>query len=537
MSERGDGVVLVGLPGSGKSVVGRCVAERSGRPFIDLDAWITRTTGRTPGQHIEREGEAAFRELERRAVEEACASAGSVIASGGGAVVDPLNRWAFMLHGTVCWLDVPVATLVERLAQDRVARPLLGDDQARQLHALAHERAAFYGGADLHVDADAESEAVTDRVLDRLATIGDGWRKLLDQEALRHHPVGPRTQRVVFGRGLDRPTLDTLLEPFDGRQPAVLVDGRALSANPRLDRALPADRRLSLDGGERRKTLASLGRVLRWLDAIGAERSDPLIVVGGGTIGDLGGLAAALHRRGMPLVHLPTTWLAQADSAMGGKVAVDLPSAKNAVGTIWPAWSVIADVDLIGSLPAARRREGMAESLKAGVIGDVDLWRLVEERGRAALDGSDLAARYAITERAARLKLAIVQRDPYEEGERRTLNLGHTLGHALEVTSRYRLAHGAAVMLGLRAVAMIAAERGAEAGLAERIDAVLHGLGFRLRWPFDPARVREALGSDKKRERGRQRWILPVAIGRVQEVDDVTEAELDRALALIGASG
>ena len=176
----------------------------------------------------------------------------------------------------------------------------------------------------------------------------------------------------------------------------------------------------------------------------------------------------------------------------------------------------------------------MAESVKAALIGDPALWRLIEDRGRAALR-NDEAARYAILERSARLKLDVCDRDPYEAGERRTLNLGHTIGHALEVESRYRLPHGAAVALGMRAVAAIAARRGADPDMASRLDALLEDLGFRLTHPFDTAAVRTAMTTDKKRRAGRQRWILPMAIGRVEEADDVTDAELRRALRTIAA--
>jgi 3-dehydroquinate synthetase len=176
----------------------------------------------------------------------------------------------------------------------------------------------------------------------------------------------------------------------------------------------------------------------------------------------------------------------------------------------------------------------MAESLKAGLIGDAALWRLVEDRGPAALAG-DEEARFAIIERSVRLKLGIVERDPFEAGERRTLNLGHTIGHALEVESGYRLPHGKAVVLGIRAVAAIASGRGADAELPARIDAVVDALGYPSQRGFDPSLVRAALRHDKKRRQGRQRWILPMSVGRVEEVDDVTDAELDAALALIHA--
>ena len=532
-----DGVVLFGLPGSGKTSVGRCLAELLGRPFIDVDDEIERTTGRSPARHIRDDGEASFRALERRAVERACAAAGAVIAPGGGAPLDALNRWAFMQHGLRVGLDVPLERLAARLAGDAVTRPLLGDEPLAGLSRTADERAAVYRAVDLSVDADGETEGVA-RVIARAfegVALDEGWRTLYDGTYGRHHPIGPREGRIVMGVRLSSEAFAHMLAPFDRRLPAIVADSRALTALPRLAAALPAERRYALKGGESVKTFAALERLLAWLSAQGVERSDPLVATGGGTVGDLAGLAAALHHRGMPLVQLPTTWLAQADSALGGKVAIDLAAAKNAVGAVWPAWLIVSDAALLESLPVDRRRDGLAECLKSGLIGDPALWALVEERGPAALSGDDPAAVYALAERAARLKLEIVERDPYEYGERRVLNLGHTLGHALEVESNFSLPHGEAVALGLRAVAHIATGRGAEADLAERVDTVLRALGFPLRRRFDGGSVTAALRGDKKRERGTQRWILPMAVGRVEEVSDVTPAELSAALGAIAA--
>jgi 3-dehydroquinate synthetase len=230
---------------------------------------------------------------------------------------------------------------------------------------------------------------------------------------------------------------------------------------------------------------------------------------------------------------MPTTWLAQADAALGGKVAVDLGTGKNAVGAFWPPSAVIADLDSLTSLPKREARNGMAESIKAALVGDAILWRLIEDRGRAAL-GRDAEARYAIIERAARVKMAIVERDPFEANERRTLNLGHTIGHALEVVAKYRLPHGAAVALGMCAAAQLGAGRGGDPDLPLRLGTLLGELGFATRYAANPDVVRDALGADKKRHSGRQRWILPLAIGQVIEVDDVTDAELTTALHCIG---
>jgi 3-dehydroquinate synthetase len=296
--------------------------------------------------------------------------------------------------------------------------------------------------------------------------------------------------------------------------------------------ALPSGRRLLVDAGERQKRLRTLERLLEAASDRGAERGDAWVGVGGGTTTDLVGAAAALYLRGTPFAAVPTTWLGMTDAAIGGKVGVDLRAAKNAAGAFWPPAAIVGDVATLRPLARSRRLDGMAESLKSGLIGDPALWRLVEDRGWAALR-DDEEARFAIIDRSVRLKLGVVERDPFEAGERRTLNLGHTIGHALEVTSRFRLSHGKAVVLGIRAVAAIAAGRGADPGLPARIDAVVRTLGYPTQRAFDPTAVKQALGRDKKRRKGRQRWILPMAVGRVDDVDDVTEAELDAALAVI----
>jgi shikimate kinase/3-dehydroquinate synthase len=514
-----DGIVLVGLPGSGKSVVGRLLAERLARPFVDTDDLVERQTGRAPAVIIDEDGEPAFRAAERLAI--GAIERGAVVATGGGALNDPLNRWDLWQQGTAVWLEAPEETLVSRLAADGATRPLLGPEPLAGLQRLAAERAPYYRAAAVRANAGRPPSVIADELM-RVA--GVRGRRLFDAEVERHHPLGPTRGRVVLGLDLELPADD---------RSSLIVDARLTRLQPGLIASLGAGRCMTIAGGERAKRMRTLERVLEWLATSRAERGDAIVGAGGGTVGDLAGLAAALYARGVPYIAVPTTWLAQADAALGGKVGVDLAGAKNAVGAFWPPWSVFADVGMLRTLPRRRLRDGLDEAVKAALIGDPGLWSLLEERGRAAL-GRDEAARYAITERAARVKLAIVSRDPFELGGRRQLNLGHTLGHALEIESGYRLPHGAAVALGLRAVAGIAARRGADADLGERLDSLLADLGFELRHAFEPAAVRHALLGDKKRLRGRQRWLLPMGIGQVTEVDDVTDAELNAALKRIG---
>lgn len=513
MPEAGDGIVLVGMPGSGKSTVGRLLADRLDREFIDTDALFEEHHGTPVPAYLAQHGEPDFREAESAIVAAACGRPGAVIGVGGGAVLDPLNRWTLWHHGTVAWLDASPETLVARLERDPIDRPTFRPYSAERMAAVLAEREPYYRAADIRVDAAQDAS----RIVDELT----GWRayprgrRLLDIEVARHHPIGPERARIVFGTDL---ALDELVP-----RGLAVVDRR-------LDAGLvPARARLSVAAGESAKRIGRLQAILEWLAEQRAERDEPLLAVGGGTVGDLAGTAAALFNRGLPLVQVPTTWLAMADSALGGKVAVDLQTAKNSVGAFWPPVAVIADVAHLQTLPPRLRRDGMAESVKSALIGDPALWRLLDARGPSALR-DDEAARYAIVERSARLKLGVCTRDPFETGERRTLNLGHTAGHALEIASGYRLRHGPAVALGMRVAAAIAAGRGADSMLAPQIDELLRRLGFRLTHAFDLAAVRAAMSTDKKRRGGRQRWILPMEIGHVIETDDVTEAELTRAL-------
>jgi shikimate kinase/3-dehydroquinate synthase len=533
-----DAIVLVGLSGTGKTTVGRLVAQRLGRPLLDLDADIEEHTGAHPATLIRDQGEASFREVESAVLDQACGVAGAVIATGGGAVVDPLNRWRLWEAGTVVWLDAPDEVLLARLAEHDEERPMLDGDAAGRLAALRTARSPFYRAADLHLRAHDPPETVADAIVAAVerAARHRTSRRLFDAEVRRDHPMGPRSARVVLGRDLDATTLASVLAVASSGTPVVVADRRPAALLPELLAALPSGRHLAISGGERGKRLRAVERLLEAASAMGAERGDAWIGVGGGTTTDLVGAAAALYLRGVPFVALPTTWLGMTDAAIGGKVGVDLSAAKNAAGAFWPPVAIVGDMAALRTLPRARRLDGMAESLKAGLIGDPGLWRLVETRGRAAL-AEDEAARFAVIDRSVRLKLSVVDRDPFEAGERRVLNLGHTIGHALEVESGYRLPHGQAVVLGLRAVAAMAARRGAEPDLTERIDSVIDDLGYPLRRAFDPSVVRRALGSDKKRHHGRQRWILPMAVGRVTEVDDVSDEELERAMHVIHAEG
>ncbi len=550
-----ENIVLVGMPGAGKTTLGEELARETGRKLVDLDHQFLERNALSPADFIRTFGEPRFRKIEAEIACEIAQMRGVVISTGGGAVIDPIARWELWHSGVVVWLDQTDEVLMHRMNEGAI-RPLSADlESLRQRRA---EREHFYRAADLHIENARSISEVQARVIywmeqrERAAlqaaetnagTPGtEPERKpriLLDLRVRRDHPMGPPEARIVLGSALDTEMVTGIATEYSQGEPVVVVDQNVAAAQPNLVNAFPAGRRLLIDAGERNKRLSAAEAMLEFASERRAERGDAWVAIGGGTTGDLVGTAAALYMRGAPLIQVPTTWLAMADAAIGGKVAVDLAAAKNSAGAFWPPVAVVGDTAAIDSLPWDRRLDGMAECLKAGIIGDPWLWDLIKRRGVAAMsdrDDADLAARYAIIERSVLLKVRYVDEDPFERGIRRHLNLGHTIGHALEIESGYTLSHGQAVVLGIRAVAEIARSRGVlTPEVQTEIDDVVQTLGFATHRHFDHAAVTHALSGDKKSEGGKIRWVLPTGIGEVIEANDVTEAEVAAALQRISA--
>lgn len=290
---------------------------------------------------------------------------------------------------------------------------------------------------------------------------------------------------------------------------------------------------ITVPPGEASKGLATYGRVVRELAAAGIGRDGAVLALGGGVVGDLGGFAAATYLRGVPVYQLPTTLLAMIDASLGGKTGLDLPEGKNLVGAFWQPRAVLADVRTLRTLPARELRQGVAELVKTGYIGDLGL---VGEAARllvpaAAGQGSLNASEAELVElvaRAAAVKTRIVSEDPHEAGVRAYLNLGHTLAHALEAASGLALSHGDAVLYGLLYAALLGRAR----GMADVVDEIDRLVG-QLRPDPLPDVAFDALvpymARDKKARAGRVRFVLIAEPERLELVDDLTEAELRAA--------
>ena len=288
---------------------------------------------------------------------------------------------------------------------------------------------------------------------------------------------------------------------------------------------------LFLEAGERRKTMASVERLTREMARAQADRGSLLIAFGGGIVGDVGGFVAAIFMRGIPYVQVPTTFLAQVDSSVGGKVGVNLPEGKNLVGNFHQPRAVFADIGVLGTLPERELRAGLMESVKAGIIRDRSLFRFMEEHSDRIL-ARDPKALERVIAASIRMKAGVVGQDERESGLRMILNFGHTVGHAIEQVTRYKaLLHGEAVGWGMIAALQIARRRGTiSASQLERLERVIHLYGPLPALKLRAKKLVAATGGDKKNISGVRRFILPIGIGEAGIVEDVTPSELESAV-------
>ncbi len=281
---------------------------------------------------------------------------------------------------------------------------------------------------------------------------------------------------------------------------------------------------VSFPAGEEYKNLDTVRGLYDALIEAGLDRSSSVVALGGGVVGDTAGFVAATFLRGVTLVQVPTTLLAMVDASVGGKVGVDLPQGKNLVGAFKQPALIVADIDTLETLPEQQFRAGLAEVIKAGIIGDPELFEHLEQ-------GSPDPLAWVIR-RAIEVKRDVVQEDPFEQGRRAVLNLGHTFGHAIEALNEYQLLHGFAVSMGMVIAARVALALDlAPPAVEKRISDVLTRYGLPIRHNLDSAEhIWEAMGTDKKRKAGVRRYVLPRDIGDVIVTSDVPSDVIIRVL-------
>lgn len=509
-------IFLIGFMGAGKTEVGRRLAPLLNRAFVDLDQAVEARARRPVAEIFASNGEAAFRRLETQEMKRLARRSPLVVAAGGGVIEAEENRRIMKDAGRVVFLDVSFDRAVERLGPDAAAvRPLLKDPG--QARALFDRRQPLYHQADLVVSADGPDP--------------DGLARSV---AGQLHP--DQTIDVRLGEAT-RPATATLNGPavlaplIAGRRVFFLTDRNVHAAQK--DRLGPLFREATVHRappGESAKRLSHAQKVFQALLDGGFDRGDLLVAAGGGVVTDLGAFVAATYKRGMEFMLLSTTLLGCVDAAVGGKAAVNLSAAKNAVGCFTVPRAVVLDAGALPTLPQAHIRAGLIEAYKTGLVADAHLAGAVEENLPAALK-KDLPALMELIGRSAKAKAEVVGGDFTESGRRAVLNLGHTYGHAVETASGYRVGHGAAVAAGMLVAAALSHKRGllSEEGRGRLVEVVKRVYPKPPAMP-DAADAWEIMRHDKKIRGGRPAFILIEAPGRPVIVHDLQKKELAAAV-------
>jgi shikimate kinase / 3-dehydroquinate synthase len=548
----GRSIVLVGMMGAGKTSVGRRLAAKLGLPFVDADAEIEAGAQMTVPEIFARFGEAYFRDGERKVLARLMADGQKVLATGGGAFMNETTRQRIAERGVSVWLKPDFDVLMRRVRK-RANRPLLQTANPEEtVRKLLAERSPVYGLADLTIESrDGPHESVVDAIVaaltrrvaealreevkSRLAPEGGSSRERREVDVA----LGSRAYKILIGEGLIAEAGAHIARLAPQAHCAVVTDETVAGLHlETLTKSLSAAglraTTIVVPPGESSKSYHQFERVCDAIIAAHIERRDAVIAFGGGVIGDLAGFCAAAVRRGVRLVQIPTTLLAQVDSSVGGKTAINSVHGKNLIGAFHQPSLVLADTSVLDTLSTREFRAGYAETIKYGLINDRPFFDWLEGAWRDVFAGG--AARLNAIATSCASKAAIVAADETEQGERALLNLGHTFAHAFERLVHYegeRLVHGEAVSIGMGCAFRFSRKLGLCAGQdTVRIENHLRAVGL----PTEigdipgleptPDAILAAMRQDKKVERGKLTFILARGIGESFIAKDVSEADV-----------
>lgn len=520
-------VVLVGLPGSGKTTVGPLLARRLGLRSLDTDSEVERRLGMSVETVFNDLGEVRFRAEELSALTAALDNPRpQVVSAGGGLIAQPGVAAAVARRATIVWLDAPDSELLRRLGPGAHSRPLLAAGPTDRLSTLRSQRASAHAHAQFHVDS---SGSGPDEVAALLAGL------LIASVRVATDPSYLVTVAAGAIDGVARHL------PESSRRVVVICDasveavGRRVAGHARDSGRTVTE--VAVEGGEQLKHWSMAGALVERCSDAGLDRDDCIVAVGGGSVGDVAGFAAATYLRGIPWVGVPTTLLAMVDSSIGGKTGVNLRAGKNLAGAFWQPRAVVCDPTALTTLPDRSFHSAFAEIIKSSMVGGGELTSLLEERLRECL-ARDPDAVAAMVRACCTLKADVVAGDERETGRRAILNYGHTVGHAVEALTGFGSGpdHGEAVAFGMRVAGRLSvANTGCPPADIAWQDALLDECGLTGTPPVEAADVAARLGADKKARRGVPRWVL--LRGRGDPVCGIVIEERSVAKALAEALG
>lgn len=501
-------IILTGFMGTGKTTVGKLLAEWLGYKFIDTDELIQARQGRTIAEIFNNLGEEAFRQMEADVAEELSQQEGLVISTGGRMMLDSRNVTALSRRGRVFCLVATPEEILTRLQNDKQhIRPLLEvPNPGERIVELFQQRARGYQRFPQVMTNDRQPLDVTTDLID-----------LIQEDPKRFAIEHPQeSYDFIVGGGL-LPFIRQLAN-VDGMLVVVTDETVGELYAPSCGNV---DHVITIPDDKRQKSWETVEMIYTWLLELGFDRTGTIIALGGSDIGDIAGFVAATYMRGVDFVQCPTTLLAMVDTSIGGKVGIDMPQGKNLVGYFKQPTAVIADIATLQTLPKEEFASGMAEVIKHGLLADTDLLQKVEKGNwsfEPSVSHALLPDLQSLVAQAIQVKVSIVQEDPFDEGARLILNLGHTFAHAIEQVSGNTIRHGEAVAMGLVAAANLSTRLGyCSPELQKRIEHVLEKVGLSTRIPrsLSVETLLDAMMRDKKRVYGQFRFVLLKDIGRV----------------------
>lgn len=536
-------IVLIGFSATGKSEIGQGLAEHLGWDLVDTDEEVSRLAGKSIPQIFDHDGEGCFREMEQQVLAKACEKTRVVIACGGGAVLDPHNRRLMKDSGVVVCLEAAPEKIYQRLPKDTDSsgniRPLLAvPNPLERIRQLKESRQHYYAIADWTVHTD---NLTLDEVCQGVLQGWYYWSRTHQEDDNRcwegdlacevvtttaHYPV-------YVGQGLLHGLGEKIARAGLSGTAYLISDETVFSiygdiVTKSLQSADIPSHYFVVTPGETTKTLDSAAKIYDWLIECRAERSDIVVALGGGVVGDLAGFVAATFLRGLPLVQVPTSLIAMVDAAVGGKTAVNHSSAKNLIGAFYQPCAVVADVETLATLPKKELIAGCAEVVKHAIVLDPVLFTLLKTNIEKLLRLDTEITTEAIR-RSVAAKARIVSEDERERGRRILLNYGHTIGHALEAATDYgRFLHGEAVAVGMMGAAMLSHSLGLLPGeIVEEQRALLQISGLPTRFSgVDVNRVLDIMELDKKVKGKAVRWVLLRGVGKPVIRDDVNRDQV-----------
>jgi shikimate kinase/3-dehydroquinate synthase len=542
-------LVITGFSGTGKSLVAKEVARRLNWDFLDTDDAIVKQTGKPIAEIFRQDGEAKFRELERETIRKACQKGQTVIAIGGGAIVDPQNYELLAKTGVIVCLEAKPETIYERLFREAACspgtevRPLLAvDNPLERISQLKASRQPYYAKADwtIHTDGLSISEVAEEvirawRLLHRHAP-----RNVSDKDIACMVETATQTYPVFVGYGLLDKLGEKMKQAALSGTATIISDGNVFSLYGSKVEGILKDAGFAFNSfvvppGEETKNIDYAIKIYDFLVEHRTERDDIIIALGGGMVGDLAGFVAATFLRGMPWVQVPTSLVAMVDASIGGKVGVNHPEGKNLIGAFYQPNLVLADCQTLTTLPRRELTSGWAEVIKHGLILDREFFEFLETNvNRLKALEPELLTR--VIARSAAIKAQVVSQDEKErEGKRTILNYGHTIAHGLEAATQYkRLLHGEAVAIGMVGAAKISQRLELlPSDAVERQQSLLQkfGLPTSLRakqsnLKLGLAKIIRAMELDKKVKGKAIRWVLLQDIGKVVIRSDVPQQDV-----------